>query len=63
MKIVSILTAITYGMVIGSEIEFLVRLLAARLLGSESIGEFRFRFDRVVEGPFFQPENSEHIHQ
>ena len=50
-------------MVIGSDAEILVRLLAGRLLGRESIGKLRFRFDPVVEGPFFQPENAKHIQQ
>ena len=49
--------------VIGSDAEILVRLLVGRPLGGESIGKFRFRFYRVVKGPFFQPENTKHVQQ
>jgi hypothetical protein len=63
MEIVSILASINYGMVIGSDIEIRVRLLVGPLSRRKSIGEFRFRFDSVFERPFFQPENTEHIHQ
>lgn len=49
--------------VIGSDAEILVMLLAGRLSGRESVGALRFRFDPVVEGPFFQPENAKHIQQ
>ena len=51
------------GMVIGGGGEILVKLLAGRLLGRESIGKLRFRCDPVTEGPFFQPENAKHIQQ